>query len=91
VLSLYEEALQSNAQLDGGIYSLAMLAALNCGLYQQVPRIAEKARSEGVPLTEASYTILIQALGEAGGADQAVDCLDTMISEGLKPNVNYRL
>lgn len=36
VLALYEEALQSNALLDGGIYSLAMLAALNCGLYQQV-------------------------------------------------------
>jgi pentatricopeptide repeat domain-containing protein 1 len=36
VLALYEEALLSNALLDGGIYSLAMLAALNCGLYQQV-------------------------------------------------------
>jgi pentatricopeptide repeat protein len=33
VLSLYDEALASTAQLDGGVYSLAMLAALNSGLY----------------------------------------------------------
>ena len=49
-------------QLDGGVYSLAMLAALNCGMYQQVPRIAARARSEDVPLTEASYTILIKVI-----------------------------
>ena len=87
VLTLYEEALSSTAQLDGGVYSLAMLAALNSGLYQQVPRIAERARSESVALTEASYTILIQALAEAGASNEAVLCLDTMISEGLTPNV----
>lgn len=87
VLSLYEEALTSSAQLDGGVYSLAMLAALNSGLYQQVPRIAERARNEDVALTEASYTILIQALAEAGASNEAVLCLDTMISEGLTPNV----
>ncbi len=46
--------------MDGGVYSLAMLSALNCGLYQEVPRIADRARREGVSLTEASYTILIQ-------------------------------
>jgi hypothetical protein len=67
VLTLYEEALCSNACLDGGIYSLAMLASLNCGLYQQVPRIADQARGGGIALTEAAYTILIQALGAAGG------------------------
>jgi pentatricopeptide repeat protein len=55
-----------------------------------VPRIADKARSEGIQLTEASYTILMQALGEAGGADQAVACLDTMVCEGLQPNVSKR-
>ena len=88
VLVLYDEAQGSGAQLDGGIYSLAMLASLNCGLYHQVPRIADKARSEGISLTEASYTILIQALGEAGGGDQAVACLDLMAQEGLKPNVS---
>lgn len=35
VLQLYEEALSSpvKAQLDGGVYSLAMLAALNSGMY----------------------------------------------------------
>ena len=60
---MYEEALQSataKVQLDGGIYSLAMLSALNCGKYAIVPRIADRARSDGVKLTEASYTILIQ-------------------------------
>ena len=87
VLRLYEEALESSAQLDGGVYSLAMLSSLNCGLYQQVPRIADRARSEGVALTEASYTILIQALAEAGASNEAVECLDTMILEGLTPNV----
>lgn len=87
VLVLYDEALQSGARLDGGVYSLAMLAALNSGLYPVVPRIADKARDVGVRLTEASYTILMQAFGEAGGGDQAVDCLDQMVSEGLKPNV----
>lgn len=30
----------------------------------------------------------MQALGEAGGADQAVACLDTMVREGLQPNVS---
>ena len=54
VLVLYEEALLSTAQMDGGVYSLAMLSALNCGLYQQVPRIADRARKEGISLTEAS-------------------------------------
>ena len=109
-------------QLDGGVYSLAMLSALNCGtclnchietflvyflltylssflpsflpflhslflpsfplpflitsflysfissfspltgMYQLVPRIAARARSEDVPLTEASYTILIKVI-----------------------------
>ena len=87
VLQLYDEAVVSSAKLDGGIYSLAMLAALNCGMYQLVPRIANRARSESVPLTEASYTILIQALAEAGGSDQAVQCLDQMETEGLQPNV----
>ena len=87
VLNLYDEAIQSSAQLDGGIYSLAMLSALNCGLYPNVPRIADRARKEGVALTEASYTILIQALAEAGAGQEAVKCLDTMITEGLKPNV----
>jgi pentatricopeptide repeat protein len=52
-----------------------------------VPSIAEKARYEGIALTEASYTILIQSLGAAGASDEAVSCLDTMLSEGLKPNV----
>lgn len=60
VLALYDEALSSNAQLDGGVYSLAMLAALNCGLYMQVPRIADRARVTNTPLTEAAYTILMQ-------------------------------
>ena len=87
VLQLYDEAVASSAKLDGGIYSLAMLAGLNCGMYQLVPRIANRARSEGVPLTEASYTILIQALAEAGGSEQAVQCLDQMETEGLQPNV----
>ena len=87
VIVLYEEAVASNAKLDGGIYSLAMLASLNAGLYQQVPRIADQARVEGIPLTEASYTILMQALGEAGGGEQAVACLDDMVHEGLRPNV----
>jgi hypothetical protein len=36
VLVLYFEALDSSARLDGGIYSLAMLGALNCQLFQQV-------------------------------------------------------
>eukprot|EP00596_Hydrurales_sp_CCMP1899_P000718 CAMPEP_0119044370 /NCGR_PEP_ID=MMETSP1177-20130426/30952_1 /TAXON_ID=2985 /ORGANISM="Ochromonas sp, Strain CCMP1899" /LENGTH=540 /DNA_ID=CAMNT_0007014397 /DNA_START=865 /DNA_END=2487 /DNA_ORIENTATION=+ len=87
VLALYNEALESPARLDGGVYSLAMLSALNCGMYQLVPRIAQRARDEGVPLTEASYTILIQAFSEAGGTDQAVQCIDKMVSEGLHPNV----
>ena len=86
-MQLYDEAVVSSAKLDGGIYSLAMLAALNCGMYQLVPRIANRARSESVPLTEATYTILIQALAEAGGSDQAVQCLDQMETEGLQPNV----
>lgn len=47
-------------QLDGGVYSLAMLAALSCGLPAQVPRIADKAREQKIQLTMASYTILIQ-------------------------------
>jgi pentatricopeptide repeat protein len=38
-------------------------------------------------LTEASYTILIQALAEAGASNEAVLCLDTMVEEGLTPNV----
>ena len=38
-------------------------------------------------LTEASYTILIQALSDAGACNEAVKCLDTMESEGLTPNV----
>ena len=87
VLQLYDEAIESSAKLDGGIYSLAMLSALNCGMYQLVPRIANRARSEHVALTEASYTILIQALAEAGGSEQAVQCLDQMAAEGLQPNV----
>jgi pentatricopeptide repeat protein len=121
VLVLYNEALDSSARLDGGIYSLAMLGALNCQLFQQVrppppshippphlfadmipsyplilassqtfpqvPRIADKARAGGVQLTEARYTILIQAYAELGGIDQAVQCLDLMQSEGLRPNV----
>lgn len=33
---------------------------LHTGMYQLVPRIAARARSEGVLLTEASYTILIR-------------------------------
>lgn len=49
VLALYEEALNSSAQLDGGIFSLAMLAALHSGLAQMVPKIAEQARSQSNP------------------------------------------
>lgn len=60
VLNLYSEAQDSSAKLDGGIYSLAMLAALNAKLHFQVPQIADKARSLGIRLTEASYTTLIQ-------------------------------
>ena len=87
VLALYDEAMASDASLDGGVYSLAMLAALNCGLFLQVPAIAERARVEGVALTEAAYTILIQAYAEAGESDAAVECLSKMNDEGLKPNV----
>lgn len=84
---LYEEATHSSAQLDGGVYSLAMLAALNCGLVNMVPKIADRARMQGVQLTEASYTTLIQALGEHGSIDEAVNCLEVMVDEGLRPNV----
>lgn len=87
VLSLYDEALRSRAQLDGGIFSLAMLAAFNSGLFQMVPKIADSARAQSVRLTEASYTTLIQAYSESGASDQAVRCLDHMVAEGLKPNV----
>jgi len=89
VLQLYEEARHSPAKthLDGGVYSLAMLAALNCGMYSTVPRIADTARNEGVSLTEASYTILIQAYAQMGFSDQAIACLDDMVEEGLTPNV----
>lgn len=87
VLALYDEAIASGAILDGGVYSLAMLAALNCGLPQQVPRIADRARNEKVTLTEASYTTLIQAYAEAGDVESSLECLDRMVAEGLKPNV----
>lgn len=57
-----------------------MLAALNSGMSQLVPRIADKARYLGIKLTEASYTTLIQAYAESGGSEQAVQCLDHMVS-----------
>lgn len=60
VLSLYEEALQSGARLDGGIFSLAMVSALHSGMQHLVPQIADRARAQSVQLTEASYTTLIQ-------------------------------
>lgn len=87
VLNLYDEALASNTELDGGVYSLAMLAAFNAQLYGRVPKIADAAWAAGVQLTEASYTTLIQSYGELGGTEQAVKCLDYMVQEGLKPNV----
>jgi pentatricopeptide repeat protein len=87
VLDLYEEAIMSTASVDGGIYSLAMLAALNSKFFGQVPRIAERARRQGVQLTEASYTILMQAYGEMGDSELAVACLNSMTHEGLRPNV----
>lgn len=86
VLELYEDAILSGTKLDGGVYSLAMLAALNSGMSGMVPRIADKARGAKVPLTEAAYTILMQAFGEVGAADRALACIDTMMEEGLKPN-----
>lgn len=87
VLSLYETAISSNTRLDGGVYSLAMLAAFNSGTPHLVPRMADHARSNRVKLTEASYTTLIQSYAEAGSSDQAVQCLDQMTKEGLQPNV----
>lgn len=39
VLQLYEQAIDSNASLDGGVYSLAMLSALNCGSFQRLTLI----------------------------------------------------
>jgi pentatricopeptide repeat protein len=90
VISLYEEALQSDAKLDGGVYSLAMLAAMHCKLYNMVPRIADRARLEQITLTEPSYTSLIQAYSELGSAEQSIQCLDLMVQDGLKPNeVSY--
>ena len=38
-------------------------------------------------LTEAAYTILIQAYAELGASEQSISCLDMMKSEGLKPNI----
>jgi hypothetical protein len=46
--------------LDGGIYSLAMLAAYNTQQYHLVIKIADGAKSAMIQLTEQSYTILIQ-------------------------------
>lgn len=86
VMTLYEQAISSRTQLDGGVYSLAMLSALNCGSFYNVQRIANRAHQENVPLTEASYTILVQALAELGESEEAVNCLDNMRNEGLKPN-----
>jgi pentatricopeptide repeat protein len=87
VLNLYDEAVESTAKLDGGIYSLAMLAALNQGLYILVPRIADTAREFKVQLTEAAYTILIQAYAELGSPEQSLSCLVSMKEEGLVANV----
>jgi pentatricopeptide repeat protein len=86
VMQLYDQAIESNTQLDGGVYSLAMLSALNCGSFNTVKRIAEKAHDEQIELTEASYTILIQALAELNEFEAAVKCLDDMAAEGLSPN-----
>ena len=86
VMTLYEEAVESNTRLDGGVYSLAMLSGLNCGSYQSVKRIADRAHSEQVLLTEASYTILVQALAELKEPRAALACLDSMLAEGLTPN-----
>lgn len=86
VMLLYEQAIESNTQLDGGVYSLAMLSALNCGSFNTVKQIADKAHLEQVELTEASYTILIQALAELNDFEAAVKCLDDMAAEGLRPN-----
>ena len=47
-------------QLDNGIYSLAMLAALHGKSITHVPKIATQARRAGIRLSEGSYTILIQ-------------------------------
>lgn len=52
VMALYERAIASHTQLDGGVYSLAMLSALNCGSFYTVQRIANRAHQENVPLTE---------------------------------------
>lgn len=64
-----------------------MLAAFNAQQYLLVPKIADKARSTHVQLTEASYTTLIQSYVQLGAMDQAVGCLDQMTSEGLSPNI----
>jgi hypothetical protein len=47
-------------QLDGGVFSLAMLAAQHSQQPSLVSAIAAQARAVGVRLTEASYTVLIQ-------------------------------
>eukprot|EP00981_Chlorochromonas_danica_P012152 scaffold4562_cov183-Ochromonas_danica.AAC.2 len=87
VIILYEEAIASEIQLDGGIFSLAMVAAIQSKLYYLVPRMAESAREVGAQLTEPSYTLLIQAFGELGVVDEAIACLDRMEADGLRPNV----
>lgn len=86
VLDLYHEARQSKAQLDGGIFSLAMLAAYQAPQFSIVPQIAETARSMGVNLTLPSYTTLIQAFVELGETEKALQCLDQMRQENLQPN-----
>lgn len=47
-----------------------------------VKQIAERAHFESIPLTEASYTILIQALSALHETEEAVNCLDIMRNEG---------
>ena len=55
----------------------------------KVSRIAETARAEGVALTEASYTILIQAFTQMGAWDRAVACLDVMEEEGSSESTEF--
>lgn len=60
VLELFEEAHQTLARLDSGVYSLAISAAFEANHHSTVVGLSAQAKADEVVLTEESFTRVME-------------------------------
>jgi len=90
-LELCKAAFQKNVQLSCNILCSLILACEAVSRHADAMSLARLMRSQDLPLTRATYQVLLQASIAAGEAEEALEVVGSFSAQGWQPDAQLAL